>query len=225
MSTTTVQTVAQTALLPRVNLLPPEIEAGRRFKRVQAGLGVGVLAAAGVVGALVLAAGHQVTSAQNDLDAQKAQTTRLNAQVQQYAQVPLVLAQVDAAQAELTQAMGQEIRWSYFLNDLSLVTPNRVWLTSVKVTPATTGSTAPGTTTQGFLQPGVGTLDVEGKGSTHNDVAAWLAALGRQKGLSQPYFTSSVKEQIGTEDSVTFSSQATITQDALSGRYTSKAGS
>ena len=32
-------------------------------------------------------------------------------------------AQVEAAQAQLGQAMGQEVRWSYFLNDLSLDDP------------------------------------------------------------------------------------------------------
>ncbi|MGH8880358.1 MAG: hypothetical protein ACRD0P_23890, partial [Stackebrandtia sp.] len=70
----------------------------------------------------------------------------------------------------------------------------------------------------------------QGKAYTHRDVAAWLDMLAKQKGYAQPYFTSSAKElsEADGDDSaepVTFSSQVTITDDALSGRYTDKAGS
>lgn len=229
MSTFIVQgTVTSVAALPRVNLLPPEVEEQRRFKKVQAGLGVGVVAALGVVGALWVVANGQVGSAQDDLNAQKARNASLNQEAQQYAEVPVVYAQVEAAHARLTQAMGQEIRWSYVLNDLSLLTPSKVWLTSMTVTPNddTTPATTPAANgAQPYLLPGVGSVEFEGKAYKHNDVAAWLVALGKEKGFSQPYFTSSKVEQIGSEDSVTFTSQATITEDALSGRWTDKAGS
>ena len=69
-------------------------------------------------------------------------------------------------------------------------------------------------------------MTFKGNGYTHNDVAAWLDALAKQKGLSQPYFTSSTRtSRSATEDAVTFDSQATITEEALSDRYTDKAGS
>ena len=127
-------TSTRLATLPRVNLLPPEIEDARRFRRVQRGLGAGVLAAAGIVGALTLLANAAVNDAQGDLDTAKARESKLQAQQARYAEVPLVYAQVEAAEAQLGQAMGKEIRWSYFLNDLSLATPNKVWLTSMTVT-------------------------------------------------------------------------------------------
>jgi hypothetical protein len=66
---------------------------------------------------------------------------------------------------------------------------------------------------------------VSGKGYTHNDVAAWLRALSREDGLADPFFTQSIAEPIGTENSVSFESQAVITEDLLSGRFTDKAGS
>ena len=228
MSTFTVQgSVTSIATLPRVNLLPPEVEEQRRFKRVQAGLGVGVLAALGVVGGLWVVANSQASSAQDDLAAQQARTASLNQQAQQYAEVPVVYAQVEAARAQLSQAMGQEIRWSYVLNDLSIITPSKVWLTSVKVTPAdsTNPAVASGSSSQDYLVPGIGTVEFEGKAYKHNDVAAWLVALAKEKGLTQPYFTSSKEEAIGSQSAVTFKSQATITEDALSGRWTDKAGS
>jgi len=223
-------TVTRIATLPRVNLLPPEIEEGRRFRRVQLGLGAGVLAAAATVAGLTLLATLAVNDAQGDLDAKKAEGAQLESQQAQYAEVPLVFAQVEASTAQLSQAMGKEVRWSYFLNDLSLNVPGKVWLTSMTVTQDVDAATAvavaptvPGGGT--YLTPGVGTVTFEGKGYAHNDVAAWLNALTRQKGLTQPYFTSSTQEEIGSEGAVSFSSQATITEDALSRRYTQKAGS
>jgi Tfp pilus assembly protein PilN len=224
-------TVASTATLPRVNLLPPEIGEQRRFRRVQTGLGAGVVAALGIVGALTLLAAGQVSDAEDGLAASKAEGTRLQVQTNEYAEVPEVYAQVEAAEAQVSAAMGKEVRWSYFLNDVSLKVPGKVWLTSMTVTQdvdsavadATSNPTAPSSGT--YLDPGLGTVTFAGSGYRHNDVAAWLDALAKQKGLAQPYFTSSSKELIGDESSVNFTSQATITDEALSGRYSQKAGS
>ena len=91
------QTTTRLATLPRVNLLPPEIEQQRRFRHVQVGLGGAVLASLVVAGALVVAAGAQVGKAQDDLDANKAQATQLQSKVAEYAEVPLVYGQVEAA--------------------------------------------------------------------------------------------------------------------------------
>ena len=219
-------TTTRVATLPRVNLLPPEIEEERRFKKVQAGLGIALVAALGVVGALTLLANGQVQSAQDEVDAAKARKVTLQAKVAEFAEVPKVYAEVEAAQAQLSTAMDDEIRWSYFLNDLSLKTPGKVWLTKMTVLqttdPTQLAAAAP---TQTYGTTGVGSVTFEGVGFQHNDVAAWLDALAKQKGLTQPYFTNSKTEAIGTDSAVTFQSQATITEDAFSGRYSSKAGS
>lgn len=219
-------TTTRIAALPRVNLLPPEIEEQRRFRKVQAGLGAGVLAAVGVVGALTLLANGAVSDAQEDLTSAQARGSQLQAQQAQYAEVPLVYAQVEAAEAQLSQAMGKEVRWSFFLNDLSLKVPGKVWLTSMTVAQnVDEAAAAAAPSADAYLAPGMGTVTFQGMGYAHNDVAAWLDALAKQKGLTQPYFTSSTKEEIGSESAVTFASQATITDEALSGRYTQKAGS
>ena len=226
-SSTLQQTTTRLATLPRVNLLPPEIEAQRRFRKVQTGLGLAAAASVGLVGVMVLLANGQVNDAQQDLDAQNARATALQTQTQKYAEVPLVYSQVEAAEAQVGEAMSKEVRWSYFLNDLSLATPRKVWLTTMTVTQEmgapVDAAAVPGDVN--YLQAGVGNIVFEGKGYGHNDVAAWLDALAKQKGLTQPYFTVSDAEKIGTEDVVTFTSQATITEDAFSGRYTGKAGS
>ena len=220
-------TASRVATLPRVNLLPPEIGEERRLKKLQVGLGVGVVAALGVVGALILVANGQVQGAQEELDAATARKAVLNAKVTEFAEVPKVYAQVEAAQAQMSEAMGDEVRWSYFLNDISLKTPGKVWLSKMTVTQDVSGGAgaAAAAPTSTYGTAGIGTVTFEGNGFAHNDVAAWLDALAKQKGLTQPYFTKSDLVEIGSESAVSFSSQATITEDALSGRYTSKAGS
>ena len=225
---TTHENVTTLAMLPRVNLLPPEIAAAQRLRAVQAGLGAGVLAALVVVGGLFVVATGQQHGAQSDLDTAKAKGTSLQAEQAKYADVPKVYAEVDARNAQLTQAMGKEVRWSYFLNDLSLRTPAKVWLTNMVVTEAIDDSTVPAPAPvaggAAWGTTGIGTVTFSGHGYTHNDVAAWLRALASQPGLTQPYFTQSQQQAIGDTPSVTFDSQAVITDKALSGRFTDKAG-
>ena len=63
--------------LPRVNLLPPEIGERRNFRRIQYGLGAGVLSAVAVVAGAFLLASGGVASAQSELDVASAETARL----------------------------------------------------------------------------------------------------------------------------------------------------
>jgi Tfp pilus assembly protein PilN len=220
----TTLTETRVTTLPRVNLLPREIEERRNLRRLQAGLGAGVAAAVVTVGVFTLMAVGQVNDAHDELDASKARGAQLEAQSAKYSEVPAVYAQVEAAQAQLSQAMDKEVRWSYFLNDLSLRTPGKVWLTDMTVTQNEAAPVAD-PASSAVMTPGIGTIQFTGHGYTHNDVAAWLTALAKQKGLTQPYFTSSTAEEIGSQSAVTFESQATLTEAALSGRYSQKAGS
>ena len=222
-------TATRTATLPRVNLLPPEIEEERRLRRLQLGLGAGVLASLVVAAALFLAANGQVTEAEGQLSDAKGQTTRLENQATQYSQVPLVYSRVEAARAQLELAMGKEVRWSFFLNDLSLKTPNKVWLSEMTVTQtddvAAAAAAATAATSGTYLSAGVGTVQFKGNAIAHNDVAAWLDSLAKQRGYAQPYFTNSTREEIGAVTAIRFDSKVTITEDALSERYVQKAGS
>ncbi len=149
------------ASLPRVNLLPPEIAEGRRFRRIQVALGAGVLSAVGVVGLLFVSASSSVDAANEELTAAQAEQSRLQAETAKYADVTAVYAQAAAAQAMLTEAMGQEVRYSRFLSDLSLTVPENVWVKSLTfaqtAAPAAVGST----------EPGIGTVTVSGVGFSH----------------------------------------------------------
>lgn len=204
--------------LPRVNLLPPEIEELRRFRRIQVGLGGGVAAAVGVVALLLVAANGSVASANSEVEAASAERSRLTAETAKYADVQAVYAQAAAAEVMLTEAMGEEVRYSRFLSDLSLSVPENVWLKNLTFTqgdvPAAVGST----------EPGIGTVTVTGVGFSHDDVATWLDSLATQKSYADPYFSNSTETLIGTKTAVEFNSTTTLTSAALSGRYTAPQG-
>ena len=204
--------------LPRVNLLPPEIAEAAKLRRIQVGLGGAVLAAVGVVALLYVGASSSVTQAQESVDAAATKNAALQSETAKYRDVTAVYARAAAAQAMLTQAMGEEVRYSQFLNDLSLSVPDNVWIKSLSFAQA---PTAPGI---GTAVPGIGTVTVNGVGFKHDDVAVWLESLASQKGYTNPYFTNSTEALLGTRKTVNFTSTATLTPAAYSGRYTKPAG-
>ena len=205
-------------ILPKVNLLPPEIGEAVRFRKITYGLGGGLLATLGAVALLYVAAVGSVNDATTELQTAQATGASLQTETAKYADVTAVYARAAAAEAMLTQAMGEEVRFSQYLNGLSLTVPENVWVENV------TFAQAPVLPAVGSTVPGVGTVTFTGVGFKHDDVAVWLESLTRQKGYIDPYFTSSTLAQIGVRDVVNFSSTVTMTAEALSGRYTTPAG-
>jgi Tfp pilus assembly protein PilN len=218
------------AALPRVNLLPPEIAQKRALRRLQLALGAVGVGAVAVVGLLYTSASHSVSSAESELTAAKAQTTRAQAEVAKYRSVSAIYAAADAAQAQLGQAMGDEVRFSQLLNDLSLSIPSNVWITNLAyartapVATAGAAGTATATGTTATAVPPVGTLSVSGTAFTHDDVALWLDALAGLKTYADPYFSNATETLIGQRKIVNFTSTATLTDKALSHRYGTRVG-
>lgn len=229
----TTLTAARVTDLPRVNLLPPEVAQAARFRRMQALLGLVVVVALVGVAMAYLAASGQVTAAQDDLDAAQQQSTALKAEAAQYAEVPKVQAELAQGQTDLAVAMAPEVRWSFYLNDLSLSIPSNVRLTTMTVTepvPAPGADATATTTESGVVSPlgtvGIATITFEGNAVNYDAVASWLQMLAKQKGYTDPTVT---QVDDATEDGMTghvyhFSSSVTVTSEALSGRYTSTAG-
>ncbi len=210
------------APLPRVNLLPPEIGARRRLRKVQAALAGGVLASVGVVAVLYVGAVGAVGSAQEELSTATAAHAALQAETAQYRDVTAAYQRSADAQAMLVAAMGEEVRFSRFLRDMSLSVPDGVWLTSAAFvqtqgTPAAAAAAAaPATGTPA----GIGTLTVSGVAYEHEDVALWLESLAAQDGYADPLLQSSTRTLIGPKKVVEWSTTVTLSPEALSGRYT-----
>ena len=95
-------------VLPRVNLLPPEIGEAVRFRRIQMGLGGGLLATLGVVALLYVGAVSSVGEAETELAASTATGTQLQAENAKYADVTAVYAAAAAAEARTSSSEAAE---------------------------------------------------------------------------------------------------------------------
>jgi Tfp pilus assembly protein PilN len=226
-STQTEQT-AGVAVMPRVNLMPPEIADAERFRRLQLAMGGAVLLSAVVVGGLYMHAKSGISSAQQQVTTAQTQNAALQTKLSSLATVKATFAEVQTKQQLLQQAMGQEIRWSYVLNDLSLRVPSNVWLTAMQASETTVGTGASSAVASGV--PGapasnIGTISFSGVGFQHDDVAAWLDSLAKERGFTQPTFSNSTETAIGSRGVVDFTTSAVIDAKALSNRYVQKAGS
>ncbi len=214
------------ATVPKVNLLPPEILEGRRFRTVQTRL------AAVVVGVVVAGLGatvwahYQVRGAESELALATAQTTALQQEAATYAEVPLVLAQVDAAEAARETAMGTDVLWYRFLDELALATPAKVDLADLDVTMATGGTVASGNADP-LSDTSLGEVVVNGTTTSMPDVAGWLTSVGSVHGLDTSRLQTAAREsseQNTAGDDINFTTAIGITADALSHRYDRKVG-
>ncbi len=208
------------AAVPRVDLLPPEIQQGRRLAALKRVLAGAVAATVVVCVGGVAWAQAGVGSAQDDLDAAQARGATLRAQQVTYAQVPKVLALIDAAGAAREQAMGKDILWYGLLSDLSLTTPEGVKLDSLTVGLDTSGTQAP--VTDPLVPAGIGEVDFTGKAAHFPDVAEWLESVAGLHGLDGSTLQSA-SSTTGPGNVVDFTSTIKVTATALTHRYDRKA--
>ncbi len=207
--------------IPRVNLLPQEIEDERRFRRIQIGLGAATLAvAAVVVGGFVLAAAS-ASSAEDDLAAETARTSALQAEQAEYAEVPLVLGQVEAARNAQSTTMVTDVLWYQYLNRFAATYPSNLWLSDLTI--SLTDAATAGTAVDPIATPGIGNIIFTGTGKEHPDTAAWLDVLGETPGLADPYYSTTSRGEIEGQVVVDSSVSVVITPDALSHRFDRKA--
>jgi Tfp pilus assembly protein PilN len=193
--------------MKRINLLPPE-------QRVKASRERGLLWAILILVAVVVALGlvyvwesSQVSSRQSDLDAVTAQV----AAEQQKAAVLRPYAELQATRTAMTAAAkgiyDARVSWSTILQEISLVIPDNVRLTTLtSVVPATmlpgTGAVvAPGTLAT------APDITFAGTTYTHKDVADFMTRLGLIPQLTNVQLTSSS----GAAASTTSGAPATVT--------------
>ncbi len=204
-------------VLPRINLLPPEIGERQHLRRVQGGLGLGVLAALAVTGLLQFSATSSQAEAQGSLDVVTAEHAQLAARVAGFRDVTEVYARTEAAQAMLVEAMSEEVRYSRHLDDVSHTVPDRVWITDLVF------SQQPGAATAGAgaASTGIGTLTATGTAYSYDDAATWLETLAGQEGYEGAALQSATERRLGGRTVVDFVTSVSLTAEALSDRYTS----
>lgn len=219
----TTLTASRAATLPSVNLLPPEIAEAAKFRRLQTMLGALIAVTILAVGALWFMAHSQAKSAQDDLTAAQQNAVGLQAQVSTYDNVPATTQELATAQVQLATAMEPEVRWSFYLNDMSLTIPDSVRLSELVVDEpyARSLGTTPQTSTgvEGGL--GVGNIHYAGAATSYDAVARWLQVQTHEWGVTEPWpiDVQNPSSQTTVKPVITWSSKITVTADALSHRY------
>jgi Tfp pilus assembly protein PilN len=213
--------------MPQVNLMPPEIAEAARLHRLQRGMVGAVVVSAVVVGGLYWHAKQGAASAQSELAAAQAQQTSLQAKYNALNDVQQVFNQVQAKRELVNEAMGDQVNWSVLLNDLTTAVPDNVWLTGFTAVETTVpgAAAAPPAVGADGTTTGIGSLTFTGISFTHDQVANWLDSQAKVKGFADPSFQTAIKDSLGPQGIVQFSSSVVLTEKALSNRYTLKAGS
>jgi Tfp pilus assembly protein PilN len=193
----------------QVNLLPPDILAAQRQRRLA---GVVALAGIGVIGLIlvfyVLQLG-KVSGIRSDIDQQEQTNQGLQTEIQKLREFEQLRAQAQAKQKLLNDVFANEISFSGLLMDISRVIPSSAALTSMTATsqepiPSTGGST--------LL---TGRIDVAGLALDYDTIASWLTRLERVRGWVNPWVTSIADPESGP---ITYSSGVDLTTAALTPR-------
>jgi len=196
----------------RLSVLPEEIAAARRARRISVvaiGSVVALAAGLGVSAYLQLSSVHK---AQDAARSAQQQTVALKAEVQHLETVTAVHGQVSARRQLVVSALKGEVDWVRVVGQLASVMPTNLRLDSLSGSAVIAG--AP--TSSGTVQTGVGSLSftVEGTGGLPS-VAQWIQQLESDPDLAGTWVSSIKTDGSGN---VSFSSLADLTPTAHSNR-------
>jgi len=170
--------------MSQVNLLPPDILQGQRYRRRT----LTVLALGGaVIGLIILFFFLQVgrlATVNGDIEDAQRTNDSLQTQIAQDQKYEDLQVQAQEAQAQLDAAYAGEVSFSGMLMDLSRVIPSDAFLTSLSttITPPATGGTQTTTTT-----PLVGTMTMSGEAIGFDSLSQFLTRLEMVKGWVNPW--------------------------------------
>ena len=206
------------APVPKVNLLPIEIVEGRAFRRTQFVLAGAVVLVVGVIGVGTVVAKNQVDDARTEADAAQARVTQLQQQQTEYAEVPKIYAQVEAATAARKQAFVGDAPWYRYMRELDRALPAGVDFSNIQMTLSTGTSAASAGAAVDPLTPAASAgLTIAGSAPDYKRVAEWMDAFDGVRGLQSVKLQSATRDP--ESDIVTFAATGVAGSRALSGRY------
>ena len=213
------------APVPRVNLLPPEVLAARKFRSVRWRLVLAVVVTLAVAAGGVAWAQSKVGVARRELAVVQDRTGLLNQQVSRYSEVPKALQAVDAVKAARESALGKDVLWYRFLNDVALATSSSVSLSSMTVE-LNASATGTSTATDPLAPAGIGVVTVKGTATGYPAVVAWMRSIAGVSGFGGVTLESAAKIEPPPSDPMvmTFTAHLVLTDTRLSHRYDRKAG-
>lgn len=204
------------APLIRLSVLPEEILAARKARRLMTMAGAGV---AGLVGVLAFVSAGQVLAVRHEhqkVDAALAQQAALTSTVTKLTAESAVHAEVQQRAALVSAALHGDIDWARVLGQLASSMPADVHLISFSGgrTPVATSASA-SASSHGTSSDGTVTFQVKGTGGLPA-VSAWLQGLEADGDLSQVWVSGVTVKTNGGD--VVYSSTANLTAQSQSNR-------
>lgn len=193
-----------------INLLPPEAAQRATARRKTAGF---ILLGVVYVALLALVAlwwQGNATDAEDDLNAQVAANTRIEAEIASLSDVRALRSTYEDGVERLGTALATDIAWGRLLNDLARIIPDRLWITSLT-----------GTVQQDEENPFLlGQFSVTGVAFDFPDASSWLRILDAEEwpALGGGWVSSTSRSTIGESPVIDFTSVASLLPDARSSR-------
>jgi Tfp pilus assembly protein PilN len=195
--------------MSQVNLLPPDILQGQRYRR----LTLTVLAAGALILGLIiiffLVQVGRLGSVNDDIAAKEQTNAQLQSQIDSLQKYDDLQVQAQKAQSQLDAAYAGEVSFSGMLMDLSRVIPSDAYLDTF--TAAVTGPppAAGGTTT---TTPLIGTMTTGGQAIGFDSLSIWLTRLELVKGWVNPWMPA-ITANGTVPNAYTFTTSVDLTQD------------
>ena len=201
--------------MSQVNLLPPDIRAAQRQRRLA---GVVALAGVGLIGLILLFYILQVgrlSGVQSDIEQAEQNNQGLQNEINELQEFQELQTQAQAKQQLLDEVFAGEISFSGLLMDVSRVIPGTAALTSMS---AVTQEPAPASGGDTLL---TGRIDVGGLALDYDTISAWLLRLERVEGWVNPWVTSIADPDAAP---ITYTSGVDLTQDVVTERGSQASG-
>lgn len=200
--------------VPQVNLLPSSVGDAKRDARLRRMLALGLVGVIVLAGIFYFFAVTTESSAQEELDAAHAETSKLQSEKVKLAYVPVVLAQLVDATLAQTLAMATEVRWTDYLSAITAVLPADTSITKLDVAQVLTDTAGRPVT----ASPAVSTVSFEIRSSTVPNTATWLTALATVPGFQNAYFTAASVAELDGNIYYTVTSSVEVNDSAFSNR-------
>ncbi|HTG47087.1 MAG TPA: hypothetical protein VK646_05490 [Actinomycetota bacterium] len=173
--------------MSQVNLLPPDILQGQRYRRLT---GLIVLAGLVVLGLIILFYLVQVgrlASVNSDISAQQATNAQFESDIAGLSKYENLQSEAQQQQQLLSDAYQGEVSYSGLMMDMSRVIPSEAFLSALSVT--TPGSTSTSTTTPstGTTSEFIGSMTASGETVGFNTLSQWLTNLAGVTGWENPW--------------------------------------
>jgi Tfp pilus assembly protein PilN len=196
--------------MSQVNLLPPDILQGQRYRRLTLTvLAVGAVVLALIVGFFLVQVG-KLGSVNDDVADAKRNNTLLQTQIDSLQKYEDLQVQAQQAEGQLAAAYAGEVSFSGMLMDLSRVIPSDMYLTTFT---ATITAPAPTTGTTTTTTPLIGTMSMGGEAIGFDSLSEWLTRLEMVQGWVNPWMPT-ISADSAVPNAWTFTTSVDLTQDA-----------